>query len=193
MPQSRRTQVLSLEGMRALIIDDEQSIADILVARLTSLGATVTAASTVEQGLTALDARPDLILLDVQLPDGQGIEIAAAARRLRPVPHVIAMSGAATASETFHLGQLNVRCYLPKPFGLKQLDAALWRISDTPEDLAAVSALAVGQLTLAQARAVVRDSMTRQALALAAGNRTHAADILGVTRQAVQYAVRDED
>jgi DNA-binding NtrC family response regulator len=143
--------------------------------------------------LKGIESKPDLILLDVQLPDGRGIRIAEAARLLYPVPRIIAMSGAATAAESFQLGQLNVAHFLQKPFGLDELTAALQRLSDTPEALAAVSAAAVGQLTLAQARAVVRDSMTRQALALAAGNRTHAADILGVTRQAVQYAVRDEE
>lgn len=180
-----------LPGVYALVVEDDDLIRAFVAERLAAAGARTRTAGTLHEGLSLLEGRPGLIVLDVQLPDGCGLRLAEEALKLRPVPRVIAMTGSATREETFRLGRLHVQQYLEKPFGLEDLDRALAQRPEIQRDLAVVSALAVGRVGLLEARDIVRDSMAVQALAVAQGNRTRAAERLGVTRQAVQHALRE--
>ena len=66
---------------RVLVVDDEATIRDLLSGSLRLAGFEVmTAASGAEAVRAAASSRPDLILLDVMMPDGDGFEVA---RRLR--------------------------------------------------------------------------------------------------------------
>ena len=67
-----------------LVVDDEATIRDLLSGSLRLAGfEVVTAASGAEAVRAAASSRPDLILLDVMMPDGDGFEVA---RRLRAGP-----------------------------------------------------------------------------------------------------------
>jgi len=65
---------LALEGKRIIIADDEDFIRQHITRRLTSLGLTVFEAATGQQVLDLLNSRPDLILMDVKMPDIDGYE-----------------------------------------------------------------------------------------------------------------------
>ena len=112
------------------------------------------------------------------------------ARSLSPAPICIALSGAASPEDAFRLAQYGVRDFLQKPVGLGELWDAIQRAAVKPPDLAPFVQQAVGHLSLKQLTGQVRDEAIKEALASARGNRTGAARILQVTRQAVQQILR---
>jgi DNA-binding NtrC family response regulator len=179
------------ERLRILVVEDDQLIRLGLQAGLGAMGAEVRIAGTVREGLEATSWPPEVIVLDVGLPDGSGLEIAEAAARLVPIPRVIATSGAATPAESFRLARLSVDEFLPKPYDLDDLKQVVFRSSGVADDFTLASARCVGRLGLIEARDLLRRAMTVQAVSLADGNLTRAAEMLGVTRQAVQHVVRE--
>lgn len=120
-------------GMRILIIEDEQKLAEILLRSLRGEGFTVDVANTAEDGFHfAVDDHYDLVILDLLLPDGSGTEVL---RRLRtqhhkvPVLVLTARGDLESKVENFEAGADD---YLTKPFGdgelLARLRALLRRI-----------------------------------------------------------------
>ena len=79
---------------RVLIIDDEEMIRWTLTEALRGWGYTSVGVGTVAAGLAAFDAeRPDAVLLDVNLPDGTGLDLLLAIKRHQPDAVVIIMTG----------------------------------------------------------------------------------------------------
>ena len=71
----------SIRAQRVLVVDDEQNIADVVAMALRYQGFDVDTAGDGAGALAAVDSfRPDLIVLDIMLPDVEGFEVA---RRLR--------------------------------------------------------------------------------------------------------------
>ncbi len=69
------------DARRILVVDDEPSILDAVATALRYEGFAVSTASTGRAGLLAVqDDRPELVILDVMLPDYDGFEIARRAR-----------------------------------------------------------------------------------------------------------------
>ena len=67
------------ESSRVLVVDDEPNIVDVISMALRFQGFTVESAGTGADALTQVAAfRPDLIVLDVMLPDMEGFEVAQA-------------------------------------------------------------------------------------------------------------------
>ncbi|HLG68558.1 MAG TPA: response regulator transcription factor [Acidimicrobiales bacterium] len=122
-----------------LVVDDEPYITDLLSAALRFEGFAVEVASTGADALRAARARrPDLVLLDVMLPDLPGIEVC---RRLReagdgvPVVFLTALDATADKVAGLQLGD----DYVTKPFSLDELVArigAVLRRSGPLEDAA---------------------------------------------------------
>jgi two-component system, response regulator RegA len=178
---------------QVLLVEPEPTLAARLREALEEWGGTVQWESSLEQGLRACTKRFELVVLDLDLPDGSGMRLAEAATQLRPLPAIVAFSGRASPSDAFRLAQLGVLAYLPKPLSAPelrgQLESALER---TPNYLPHLLA-AVGRESFRQVLERVRRAMAEQALAISAGNKTGAARLLGITRQAVQQLIRDLD
>src|SRR5262245_58281657 len=68
------------EVPRVLVVDDDARVRRFLTTALGAAGLAVTAAGTAAEGLRLADGRPDLIVLDVELPDLSGREVC---RRLK--------------------------------------------------------------------------------------------------------------
>ncbi len=177
--------------MRVLVVEDDDLLRRSIGKAVRSWGAEVFEAATVRDGVALLERHPDLLVMDVRLGDGTGLDVARAAARTRPIPLMIAISGQALPEEAFQLAQLGVRGYLPKPLSLDDLHATVTAIAHQPVELAAHAAGQVGQEPFQDVQANLRRTMVEQALALSAGSRTGAARLLGVTRQAVQQMIRD--
>ncbi len=107
-----------------LVVDDERDIVELLVFNLRRAGYEVSAATSGREALAALERRPpDLVILDVMLPQFSGVEIA---RRIRTDPtlrHVPILMLSAKASETDQLIGLSTGAddYVTKPFSMKLL------------------------------------------------------------------------
>lgn len=107
-----------------LIIDDEKDLADMVGLRLKANGFLVTEAFTAGEGLEkAGKARPDLILLDILLPDGNGYDIC---RKLKSNPKTKDIAIVIfTASSLKDLAKKAVEAgavdYVIKPFEPKDL------------------------------------------------------------------------
>ncbi len=177
--------------MRALLVEDDDVLGRAIQRTLEEWGNSVTWCKTLADALRAASSAPDLVVMDVGLPDGSGVTLAEALSTQRPAPLVVAMSGRASASEAFRLGALGVRGYLPKPVSFAELVATIDSLLERAPDLSPLLVASVGKRRFQDVQEQVRRTMTEQALALANGNRTEAARLLGVTRQAVQQLIRN--
>jgi two-component system nitrogen regulation response regulator NtrX len=97
-----------------LIVDDETSLLRSLRSTLEMEGYGVLAASTAAEGVAQL-GECDLVLLDVRLPDRNGVDVLAEIRRKFDVP-VIMMSAHATIADAVKATQLGAHDFLEKPF-----------------------------------------------------------------------------
>ncbi len=176
---------------RVLIVEDHGPLREALARALARFSAEVLQADGVRAAEAKLERHPDVVLVDVWLPDGSGRAVVERAVRLRPAPAVIAMSGHASAEEAFELARAGARRYLAKPIALEDLMRSIDEaLADRP-DLTPLVAAHVGQTPLREVVEHVRDVMLGEALARTGGSRTAAARVLGVTRQAVQQAARE--
>lgn len=108
-----------------LVVDDVRQVRDLLGRMLARWGIPVTPARNLAEGRAALDRGPDLVLVDLNLPDGSGVALAREAAALRPKPLVVGISGKASPDQTFALGRAGVRAFLVKPVTEHQLGAAI--------------------------------------------------------------------
>jgi len=108
-----------------LVVDDEESYRQALASGLTREGFTVESAGDGHEALRLFHrVHPDLVLLDVMLPDQSGIEICQQMRSLMPVP--IIMVTARDSEVDIVLGlELGASDYVAKPFRLRELVARM--------------------------------------------------------------------
>jgi len=174
----------------ALVVEDDATLRTSIASFLRSRDMRVVTAGSVSEALAQLRGRPDVVVLDVMLPDGDAFRVLEQAAVIAPAPIRVAMSGAATPEESFRLAKLGVRQFLQKPTSLERIWEAICAAAEEPPELAPVVQEAVGQMPLKDLVNGVWDEAIRQALAVSKGNRTRAARILQVTRQAVQQMLR---
>ncbi|MFG3302267.1 response regulator transcription factor [Micromonospora chersina] len=108
---------------RLLLIEDDLTIRTPLLRALRERGHAVAAASTALDGLRdALDDRPDLVVLDLGLPDLDGGELLRMLRAVSSVPVIVATARDDDA-EIVRMLDAGADDYLVKPFTAAQLDA----------------------------------------------------------------------
>src|SRR5919199_6731456 len=114
-----------MAGARVLIVDDDETIRA-LVGRLVEVaGGTVAEAATGEDGLRALyAARPDIVVLDVELPGLDGWQVLERVRQLTDLP-VLMLSAHDDELEKVRALQAGADDYVTKPFGAQELLARL--------------------------------------------------------------------
>lgn len=169
---------------RGLVVDDDRLVLNLLGTCLEPWCAQVTLSSTYEEGMSHLKAGIDLLVVDVHLGTKNGIDLARAAAYLHPAPQVVAVTGLATIQEGLQLGRAGASALLSKPFDVAELDAVLGNLpAPGPLELEAVVRRIVGVRELTEVLDSVRRSMVREALARASNVKSHAASLLGITRQ----------
>lgn len=105
-----------------LIIDDEPSLVSSLTFALEEEGYQVHGAATGQAGLQAVaDVQPDLVLLDLRLPDQTGLEVLAAMPRENGEPQVIMISAHGDTRAAVKAVKMGAADYLTKPFDLDDL------------------------------------------------------------------------
>jgi len=115
---------MSVRG-RILLVDDETSIQRSVAPLLRSRGYDVEIASTGAEALRAVsDRAPDLIVLDLGLPDVEGTEVCRRIRQTLNVPIVVLSARGAEADKVNAL-DLGADDYVTKPFGPEELLARI--------------------------------------------------------------------
>jgi DNA-binding NtrC family response regulator len=175
---------------RVLLVEDEASLRSAIARMLQSRGITVIEAASAREAIDRLAPAPDLIFADVHLAGDSAFKLLEAAMALSPAPIRIAISGVATAAESFRLARFGVRRYLQKPVSLAQIWAEIEAAREEPPDLRTLAQESVGHFSLREFQKKLRLVMLEQALGLAKGNHSGAARLLRVSRQAVQQVVR---
>ena len=110
---------------RILMIDDDERLATAVAVYLGRQGYDVDLAHNADSGLACFHAQePDLVLLDVMMPDRDGWEICRLLRSDSPVP-IIMLTARADETDRVHGLQLGADDYVPKPFSLRELEARI--------------------------------------------------------------------
>ncbi len=148
--------------MKLLVVEDEDAIAEPLVEGLEREGFAVERAAT---GQAALAAPPaDLVLLDLRLPDIDGLEVCRRLRERSRVPIIVVTARGEEVDRVVGL-ELGADDYVVKPYGLRELVARIRAVRRRAEPVQAEQRLLlVGGLTVdTRAR---RASLDGRALAL---------------------------
>lgn len=117
--------------MKVLIVDDEPSIREVLQMSLRRSGWSPTAAPNFEEAARLLEREEfDLVLTDLQLPDGDGIEVLRLTREHWPETPVIVITAHGSADTAVAAMKLGAHDYLTKPFDIDELSIRIRQAFD---------------------------------------------------------------
>jgi DNA-binding NtrC family response regulator len=120
----------------ALIVDDDLNTLSSLAELVAREGFTTATASTLQEAREQMtQRRPDVVLLDLVLPDGNGMDLFQDVES-RAVTEIIMITGHASLETSIQALRLGAADYLVKPVNIKQLKAVLSRVA-RPSDLKA--------------------------------------------------------
>ncbi len=133
-PNTFRTAATPLE---IVVADDVEGIRKLVTQWLSALGHKVVAASTGNEVVRMItDRHFDLIIADVLMPEGDGLEVILAARRVQPSPRVLAISGGGkymSGTDCLRVAKgIGADGILLKPFTRDQLLSAVVRVVEGP-------------------------------------------------------------
>ena len=116
---------MSSDGARVLVVDDELQIVRGLKVILRNAGYVVESAATKAEALDAVSVRPpDVLVLDLILPDGSGVEVCEEIRSWSPLP-ILVLSAVGDEREKVSALDAGADDYITKPFGSEELTARL--------------------------------------------------------------------
>jgi DNA-binding NtrC family response regulator len=116
---------------RVLYLDDDVHLADLLGQRLERRGHSLLACSEAEQALRVFSEDPeafDLVVTDMSMPGGSGLEFAQALLKLRPGVRVVIASGCEDPNWADFARSVGVQAVLLKPFQVDELAEAISRL-----------------------------------------------------------------
>ncbi|HLZ45486.1 MAG TPA: response regulator, partial [Gemmatimonadales bacterium] len=199
-PSGRGAGLAALGGRRMLIVDDNQTNRRILREMLAAEGINVDEAATATEGLTALRrTRYDLAILDVQMPDMDGFQLATAVRADKKIARtkLLMLTSAGTRGDGERCRELGIRGYLTKPLSRGDLIEALGAVLATAPGKTGAPDV-VTRHTIAESRASMRvllaeDNPVNQQVAVAMlVKRGHEVHVAANGREAVA-AIRERD
>lgn len=109
---------------KILIIDDEKMLTELLSSHLTDLGYTAFVAEDAQKALSMLNLYPDLILLDINMPEMDGLELCKIIRNNVVCP-IIFLTARITEQDKINGLQAGGDDYIVKPFSLQELTARI--------------------------------------------------------------------
>jgi CheY-like chemotaxis protein len=99
-----------------LIIDDEEDLCWLLSNTLKEKGYDVGTANSIEAGIRSLNKKPDLIFLDLKLPDGDGMDILPAIKAKSSGTFVVIISAYGSEDRMVEAKEKGVHSFIDKPF-----------------------------------------------------------------------------
>jgi two-component system, OmpR family, KDP operon response regulator KdpE len=137
---------MSSDGARVLVVDDELQILRGLKVILRNAGYSVETAATKAEALDAVSVRPpDVLVLDLVLPDGSGVEVCEEIRRWSTLP-ILVVSAVGDEREKVRALDAGADDYITKPFGSEELTARLRALLRRSADSAASPKVEIGEL-----------------------------------------------
>jgi two-component system response regulator AtoC len=119
------------EGLKIFLVDDEDQISWALETELQALGAEVKRASSIKQAMERFSAfGPDIAISDINLPDGNGLELLKKWHKDDPAMPVIMITGNESPEHIVTALRNDAFDYLRKPFDIKDLIVSLKRASE---------------------------------------------------------------
>jgi len=113
---------------RVLVVDDEQAILDALEGMLQLIGFEVRCCGTGAEAVRTFMDRPDdfaLVILDLTMPDIDGVQVLQSMRRLRPTARILLVSGFSEEETMLRFLGNSPSGFLQKPFDLEKLRSAM--------------------------------------------------------------------
>jgi two-component system, OmpR family, KDP operon response regulator KdpE len=137
-----------MSAPRVLVVDDEPQIVRGLKIILRCAGYLVEAAGTKSEALAMLASRPpDALVLDLVLPDGQGVEVCRDVRRWSRLP-ILVLSAVGDEREKVRALDAGADDYVTKPFGTDELLARLRAVLRRSSEAAGSPRLEIGELRI---------------------------------------------
>jgi DNA-binding response OmpR family regulator len=119
--------------MRLLLVEDEGELADLVRTKLTGEGFAVDIAGSAEDARAAMETTGyDAVILDLRLPDGDGIEVLREVRNCRNQTPVIVVTARDSVNDRVRGLNAGADDYLVKPFALEELVARIAAVLRRP-------------------------------------------------------------
>lgn len=163
---------MSSDGNRVLVVDDDAGLVRALAINLRAHGWEVTTAATGAQALdAAASSRPDVVVLDLGLPDLSGLDVIEGIRGWSPVP-IVVLSARQLGEDKVDALDAGADDYVTKPFAMNELLARLRaavrraRPAEEPEPVVTAGELVIdlARRRVSRAGAEVRLTPTEWAL-----------------------------
>ena len=146
---------MTLFGLKVLVVDDEISIQRFLRVALNGQGFIVSEANTGQDALQMITLnRPDLVILDLGLPDMDGIEVTRLTREWSKVP-IIILSVREQEDDKIAALDAGADDYLTKPFGMGELLARIRTVLRRHNNVASEPVFTFGGLVVDLAHRLV--------------------------------------
>jgi two-component system KDP operon response regulator KdpE len=147
-------------GAHVLVVEDEPQIVRALKVILRTAGFDVRAAESKQEALDAVAVRPpDVLILDLVLPDGSGVEVCEEVRRWSKLP-IIVLSAVGDEREKVRALNAGADDYVTKPFGSAELTARINALLRRAADAAVEPVVEAGPIAIdLAARRVTRDGL----------------------------------
>ncbi|WP_047154243.1 sigma-54-dependent transcriptional regulator [Aneurinibacillus tyrosinisolvens] len=173
------------DKLRVLIVDDDVDICFLMATAIDSQNIEVLTAHTGQSALTLYEEhRPELVLLDVQLPEMNGIEILAALKAINPDCQVIMVTAYATIETAVQAMKLGALDYICKPFKLPHL-------RETVQN--AMEYITMNTLETLPTLEEVERTHIEKVLTEVEGNRRLAAEKLDISLRTLYYKIKQYD
>src|SRR5262245_11171043 len=146
---------MSETGLRVLVVDDEPAIRRFLRTSLAAHDYTIHEAATGQEALAEVAARrPDLVILDLGLPDMDGVEVTRQLRSWTKLPVIIL---SVRGQEAYKILALDAGAddYVTKPFGIGELLARMRVVLRRATQSTTEPVFTIGDLSIDLARRVV--------------------------------------
>ena len=116
---------MSAAPLKVLVVDDEPPIRKLLRMGLSTQGYEILEASNGKMSLELLEQKPDLVILDLGLPDMQGLELLRMMRSRNEAVPIVVLSSRGDEVGKVQALDLGADDYITKPFGMDELLARM--------------------------------------------------------------------
>ncbi|HPP88135.1 MAG TPA: response regulator [bacterium] len=120
-----------LTKKRILCVDDEQDILDVLEVNLSAAGYSIeTAKNGIEAGTKAVNFKPDLMIIDMMMPEMDGFETIRYFKNFEPTKNIpiIALTSLTKLNDIEKIYEAGADSYLAKPIKIKEISEMIKRI-----------------------------------------------------------------